>query len=213
MSDDLEGIAATRVHPIWSSDRAIWEREPDQARLNRAAALLVTSPAQALTELQELAENGSVLSMVYLGHAFRNGTGTPIDLGKSEQWYRRAADAGSALAAGILGAYYFDIKQYARAEEFFKMSADRGYLPGMFRLATLYLDEAVIDPQPQKARELLERASALGHAVAKRRLAGLLARGGFGLVQRIRGYWLMLSSFKDYLWITAVDPESDRLRG
>lgn len=202
-----------RINPIWISDRALWEKEPDQVRLNRAANLLKTAPEQALLELQALAAIGSILSMVYLGHAFRNGTGTSVDLVKSEERYRRASDGGSALAAGILGVYYFDAKNYPMAETFVKIGKERKYLPAAFRLAIFYLDGESIRPQPDKARELLEEATALGHIVAKRRLGGLLVRGGFGLFQRLRGLWLILSSLVEGGIVAATDFESDRLRG
>jgi len=101
--------AGNDVHPIWSSDKELWKREPDQARLNQASLQLNTEPEKALAELEKLASAGSVLSMVYLGHAFRNGIGAAIDVDKSENWYRKASDGGSALAAGILGAHYFGI--------------------------------------------------------------------------------------------------------
>jgi TPR repeat protein len=201
------------IHPIWSSDTKLWENEPDQAGLQRASLLLNSQPEMALAELQALASLGSVLSMVYLGHSFRNGRGTAVDLQKSEEWYLRASAGGSALAAGILGAYYFDAKRYSLAEEYFQISAQRNYLPAIFRLGTMYLDEVGIDRQPQKARQYLEQAAALGHIVAKRRLGGLLVREGQNISERMRGWKLMLSSFKEMVVVGAKDPESDRLRG
>jgi len=175
--------------------------------------LLRTAPEQAIAELQALAQNGSVLSMVYLGHAFRNGTGTAVDLQKSDEWYRLATERGSALAPGILGAYYYDTGQYSLAETYFKISAERNYLPAVFRIGKFYLDAPTGDRQLVKARDYLEQATAGGHVVAKRVLGGLLIQGNFGLSQRLRGAWLVASALKDILVVTATDPESDRLRG
>src|SRR5260370_12582558 len=151
--------------------------------------------------------------MVYLGHAFRNGIGAAIDVDKSENWYRKASDGGSALASGILGAYYFDKTQYSLAEEYFKTSASRNYLPGLFRLGIMYLDGLGVDRQPQKGRQYLEQATALGHITAKRRLGGLLVKGGQNINERLRGLGLIFSAIKETVVIAAKDPPSDRLRG
>ena len=71
------------IHPLWSSECSLWEREPDRERLHRASLLLKTAPVQAVAELKSLSEKGSVLSMVYLGHAFQTGIGSPVDLRKN----------------------------------------------------------------------------------------------------------------------------------
>ena len=201
------------INPNWSSDRSLWEREPDQERLQRASLLLRTAPVQAVAELRSLSEEGSVLSMIYLGHAFYRGIGTPVDLHESEKWYRRASDRGSAYAAGILGDYYYDTGQYSLAETYFKTSADRNYLPGIFRLGKLYLDGIGVSRRPAQARAYLEKATAGGHVVAKRILGGVLLHGEFGPFERLRGLLLILGALKDSVLVAATEPESDRLRG
>jgi hypothetical protein len=201
------------IHPIWAIEGPLLRQEPDQERLHRAAVLLQTAPEQAVAEFRALAEGGSVLSMIYLGHAFRNGTGTKINLEKSEEWYRLASDRGSALAAGILGAYYYDTSRYSLAETYFKISADRNYLPGIFRMGKFYLDAPNGDQQLTKARGYLEVATARGHVVAKRVLGGLLLQGKFGFSQRPKGLLLVIGALKDSILVSATEPESDRLRG
>lgn len=181
------------LHPIWAGEEALLRREPDPERLHRAAGLLQGAPEQAVAEFQALTEIGSVLSMIYLGHAFRNGVGTGRDLDKSEEWYRLGSDRGSALAAGILGAYYYDTARYSLAETYFKISADRNYLPAIFRLGKFYLDAPSGNQQLAKARSYLKAAAARGHVVAKRVLGGLLLRENSVFLRDRKAFGLSLA--------------------
>jgi TPR repeat protein len=58
--------------------------EPDLSRFDRARRALKEQPQYALSELEELASLGSVLSMVHLGDAYKFGRVVPADWQKAE---------------------------------------------------------------------------------------------------------------------------------
>ena len=186
--------------------------EPDLTRLNEAYKLLETDPAKAVKELQGLAELGSLLSMLYLGWAYQKCAGIG-DIKQAEIWFRRAYEKGSRLAIYHLGHLYLKQQEYAKAHEIFSAGATMDYAPAIYCLGQMYMDGAGISKQPDKARTLLERATALGHVFAKRSLARLLMSGRFGFFSIFKGCFLLLGAVKDGLVVSMNEgSSSDRLR-
>lgn len=188
-----------------------FEAEPDLASLRVAYSKLQSDPIGAIQEFKTLADRGSVMSMVYLGDAFANGTGSHADLEEAEKWFLRASATGSVEGTFHLGAFYFDRKEYSKAEHVFDSNGLKDYPPAMDRLAWIYIETK----QPEKierARRLLERASALGHIYAKRHLAGLMMRGKLGLSAVLPGVRLFFAAVLDGLRVGFRDPLSERLR-
>ena len=185
--------------------------EPDLDALHRFHAMLTTDRAQALVGLKELAERGSVSSMLQIAEAYRNGTGTDVDLLQSNEWFRRATDAGSMLASYELARNYMQTKDYDKAIEMYSLGAENGYPPSMHMLGAFYATGRRVPRDRNKARELFEGAAAQGHLYEKAKLRCLLMRGGFGFRQRLRGVRLALSIPKDLVKIWR-DPYSERLR-
>jgi TPR repeat protein len=189
----------------------MWDSEPDMEALRRLHATLSTDRVAALAGLKELADRGSMMSMVYIAHAYRKGTGIGVDLLQSNQWYRRAAAAGSVLASYELGWNYLEAKDYDKALEMFAIGAEKEYPPSMNALAMMYARGQGVPVNLNGARDLLEGAAAQGHLYAKANLASLLRRGKFGVWQRPRGFLLTFSSLKDLITIWR-NPHSERLR-
>src|SRR6478752_6407261 len=123
----------------------MWEDEPDLDELRRLHGLLSTDPGRALAGLKELADRGSLMSMVYVANAYRKGIGTSVDTSRSEDWYRRAAAAGSALASYELGRICLDAKDYEGAHREFSDSAAKEYPPSMNLLAMMYVHGKGVD--------------------------------------------------------------------
>ena len=71
------------------------------------------------------------MSMVYVANAYQKGIGTAADQHQGKQWYRRASEAGSALASYELGRNFLDDHDYAKAQEMLLVGVARGYAPSM----------------------------------------------------------------------------------
>jgi TPR repeat protein len=190
----------------------VWDNEPDLAQLQLAHALLATDPAKALVELKALADRGSVMSMLYIAHAVRNGAGTQVDLPLAEEWYRRAASRGCLSASYEVGRVCLDMQDYPKAVEAFRNGAAKNYPPSLHFLGMMYLKGQGVQKDVSRARALFEQAVSRGNVFAKRSLGVLLMRGGFGLFAVARGVWLFASGLKDVVFVVVKDRFSDRLR-
>lgn len=183
------------------------ENEPDVVALRNARSALSTNPSQAINALEELAARGSLLSRIYLGQAFLSGIGGAVDLNASEKWYRSAAESGSVFAFYCLGRVYLRMKDYTRAEEAFRKAATDDYPPALRMLGFMYLRGYTGFRDWNRAKELLEQATAKGDFYAKGYLAGLLVHGPSWFVFRspfrpretFRGLVLWFSGWLDIL--------------
>jgi TPR repeat protein len=186
--------------------------EPDLEQLHRAYQSLASNPKEAVFELQELAAQGSTLSMLYLGHAHQNGIGGPVDLSKAEEFYRRAAERGSLPSSYQLGRMYFDTEKYLQAKDAFEIGAEGAYMPSLQMLGRMYMYGIGVNKDLEMAKDLFERASKKGHVFAKRNLAIILMTEKFNIVNLIRGAWLFAVSLLNVVTLVATDRLSDRLR-
>jgi uncharacterized protein len=189
-----------------------WDSEPDLTQLGHAYALMRVDPQAALVELHRLADRGSVMSMMYIGHANSKGIGTQIDLPQAAAWYRRAADRGSLFALYKVGRIYWDMGNYPKAVEAFNEGATRNDAPSMHMLGLMYLEGNGVPVDINRARALFESAVERGNVFAKRNLGALLIGGRFGLTAIFRGAYLLASGFKDAIHLSFTDRFDDRLR-
>jgi TPR repeat protein len=188
-------------------DSINWTREPDRKALIHAFNLLSRDPEEALVELKALADRGSIASMLYIAHTYRK---LKRDLPQSNEWFRRAMNAGSPLGSYELARNYRNARNYAQALEILKVGDANDYAPSIHLLGVMYWKGVGVDKDIDKARKLFERASALGHVYAKRNLGTLLIKGHYGPRQAFRGLTLWAHAIKD-AWVLSGDPTDDRV--
>jgi uncharacterized protein len=188
------------------------EDEPDWALLHHFLEMRPTDPQAAIEGLKALADRGSSWSMVFLVEAYAKGEVVESDIAQAEEWNRRAMAAGRINGSYDIGRYYIRIKDYGMARKAFSMGVDQNFAPSLNMLAIMYIRGLGGPKNVQDARDLLERAVLLRHIYAKRTLAYLLMSGTFGVWQRLRGLFLLLSGTIDYFFIIERRPHSDRLR-
>jgi TPR repeat protein len=107
----------------------LWEGEPDLNRLRRARAMLKVDERKALEEFEELANQGSLMSMLYLGWQYIGPSETGNNLDQAEIWFRRATNGGSILGSFYLGTLYRNSGRYSDALETYNIGADKRYPP------------------------------------------------------------------------------------
>lgn len=105
----------------------------------------------AATAYQEAAELGDADAMVNLANLLSDELGEPV---AAEHWYRRAVDAGSAIAAENLGLMCTDQGRLDDARELFRLATERGSTGGYAGLAKIEVDRGEFE----RARVLLEIA-------------------------------------------------------
>jgi TPR repeat protein len=188
-----------------------WAKEPDTVALWNSFQKLNSNPLEGIRELRELAAQGSLMSMVYIGYAHQRGKGLKKDLAEAERWYRRAYEKGSLEGLRHLGIVLTEMERTDDAEAVFLEGVSKDYSPVMHRLAKIYL----ASHQPErwkKAIPVLERGTQLGHVFAKRTLAGLLLTGRLGLGQVPRGMKLFAESIVEAFRLGRTEPNSDQVK-
>ena len=116
MEENLTAQAGRAEPPDARNSSIDFAKEPDQGRLYRAYKMLEKDPQKAILELKALVKVHSIMSMIYLGDAYKFGTGVEANLNEAEEWYRLAANAGSLPAHYLLGRLYLNMERYAEAK-------------------------------------------------------------------------------------------------
>ena len=183
--------------------------------LRAAYAKFATSPETAVRELEALANEGSLMSMVYIADAYQKGKGVTKDLSEYESWLEKAMKAGSSYAGYMLGRLHLRNRNYIRAKEVITVSASMNFLPSIVLLGQMYQKGNGVAVDYQKARQLFEESYTQGHLYSTKFLAKILLSGKFGLIQWLRGSILCLT-WPVLLFRTALrksnDQEKDPLR-
>jgi tetratricopeptide (TPR) repeat protein len=183
--------------------------EPDLPRLQAAYALLSTNTARGLSELEELATGGSVLSMLYLASAYKREP--HADPSKTEYWYKAAYEKGALNSFSGLGTLYYRQGRYKEAEKVFAAGVARNDEVSMHWLARIYIQDRSHQHDFMEIKDLLERSMTLGQIRAKNQLAFLLMRGRYGMMGIPRGVFLYLSSLVDGFRVGLRNPDDRRL--
>ncbi len=135
------------------------------------AALMIESDKSGrkkyLQEMEEAAEEGSVLAMTYLGDNIYDGKwGLPVNKDKAYEWWRKAADKGEPAAMYFMSYGY----QYGECFEkdyglslMYALSSSEYLFPRAFRtLGRAYENGRFVDKDLDKALVYFEKAVSLG---------------------------------------------------
>jgi TPR repeat protein len=95
----------------------------------------------ALAELHQRAVSGDTAAQLELGLRYVTGTGIPPDERAALRWIGNAAAQGHAAAQFELGSYYTlaPHRDYQRAADLLRQSAQQGFAPAQTSLGMLYL--------------------------------------------------------------------------
>jgi TPR repeat protein len=170
------------------NDRTIWDREAEQGRLREAHAVRERDPPAAFALLLDLAEQGSVWSMMQVALGYHAALGVPRDMARAEEWYRRASEGGSQRALLEYIRLLWRRSDAARGEATLGGSAGDDWAPALYWRARFRLLRSKTPRRTLKeVRPLLERATELGSPAARRLLAAEMSLGRFGIREIPKG--------------------------
>ncbi|PKK65907.1 kinase-like protein [Rhizophagus irregularis] len=140
---------------------------------------------EAFRYFKKAAKVGYAVSQLDVGYCYAIGLGTKKDLKKAFHWYEKSANNGNIVAIYDLALMCKDInKDYDRAFELFKKSAEGKYSHGIMMLGRCYDNGIGTKIDKQKANELYQRAVKMyqkaarsGDAVAQYYLAYMYKNG------------------------------------
>jgi TPR repeat protein len=160
---------------------AHWKRE------HKAACKAVGEARFA--RLMVLATAGVAAMMHNVALAYAKGMGVAVDLCKSFEWYRRAADAGIVEAQLNVATFYSDGKGVdvdpRAAFEWYRRAAEAGHVGAQYNLAHCYESGTGIAADPRAAIDWYCRAAEAGYVNAMFNL-GCIYMNGAGDARDLR---------------------------
>lgn len=179
----------------------------------RAAALLHGADWQrGLEDMERLAHQGSIMSMLSVSDSMRAGWGYEQDLPGAEAWYRVAAASGSARGVFGLGLTHLLMKRFDEAIQEFETAIAQGYTPAYNSLAGMYFRGDGVATDRKRALELWRKGAQLGHLPAKRNLLTQRIEGHYGISGRLAGWLDLLPYACEFVAVRRSNSDTDRLR-
>lgn len=168
---------------------------------------------EGVETIERLAHNGSVLSMLLVADAMRQGGWIyDEDLNGAQEWYELAAQAGSGRALAGLGLTKIKLKDFEGAMKFLEQAVQMNYIPAHYALADIHFRGDAGQRDKGLAREHWTRAANLGHLPSRAALVGWKLRGHYGLSGFFEGLLDLVPTSVELLRTRKNDPFSDRLR-
>lgn len=122
----------------------------------------VADPAARVRDLRQKAMAGDADAMLRLGDAYREGRGVSADLTAAEDWYRRAADAGSLAGADEYGLILFRTGRHGEAMPLLIRAAERGEARAQYIYGTALFNGDYVERDWIEAYAMMSRAAAAG---------------------------------------------------
>lgn len=188
-----------------------WDEDPFPDELWHALQTLKGDRDAGIETLTTLAERGSALAMMYLGHTLTKSNDGEV--AGAEKWLTRSAEGGSIEGRFQLAGYHESQGNMSDALAELKALADQEYRPAMYFLGwKLYRGELGERNIPE-ALKYLRMAKAAGHLPASGLLSWIYRKEGFGVGGRIAAHWYCLAKIPALGWHLLRYPNSDRMRG
>ena len=187
--------------------------DPFVAEYEAARDLLRTSDwRQGLKELEKLAHQGSISSILLVADAMRAGWLYQQDLAAASLWYQAAAESGYARGWFGLGLTHLANGEFDQARENLEKAATQGYWPAFNSLAGIHFRGDGVPVDKKRAEVLWERAASFGHIPARKNLMDQRLAGTYGLRGRLKGLLGLLPYAVRRVRIERSAPYSDFMR-
>jgi len=189
-----------------------WDEEPFPPELWDALEARKSDRDSGIAMLTDLAERGSRLAMMYLGHAYvKSGDQSETALG--EALLARTAERGSIAARFQLAVHHERQGDGQRAVSELKTLAQKGYSPGMYLLGSILYRGKLVQRDVPEAMHYLKMAKEAGHLPAAGLLSWIYRKEDFGLAGKLASHWHCVAKIPAVVWYVARYPSSGRLRG
>lgn len=135
--------------------------------------------AEAVKWYLRSAEQGYPNAQDALGYCYEVGKGVKKDQLQSLRWYEKAASQGFAPAQKAMGMYYYTDPQsrdYARAVEWFTLSAKQGNKYALYYLGECYYYGYGLEANNITALKILHQAKNAGHPKADKLMHRIISR-------------------------------------
>ena len=156
----------------------------EQAQRYRAAKAVLqdiyaldAEHAEAVKALEQLWEEGYTVAAHQLGKFYRDDLSTLRDHEKTEEWFRRSAEAGNDFSEYALGKLLLTQKRWEEALGWLGKAADHGNQFARYRLGKIYLAGESVPKDVAKALAYLTASADQGNQFAQYTLGKLYLLG------------------------------------
>ena len=132
---------------------------------------------EAVRWFQKAADQGHLIAMHNLGHAYWTGEGVERSDSLGDFWMLKAAKGGLARSQGEIGRRAINRNEFESARQWLELGADQGDAQSKYNLAKL-LEDALGGPRDeQRAADLYREAAMQGHDLATANLGAMYMDG------------------------------------
>ena len=187
--------------------------DPFFAEYRQAVELLQGSNwRRGLEDMERLAHEGSLMSMLLVSDAMRDGWMYEQDLPGAEAWYRVAVESGSARGLYGLGLTYLLMGRFGDAIRELEAAIARDFPPAYNALAGIYFRGDGVPSDHQRALSLWRKGALLGHLPARRNLLQQRLHGRYGFSGRVEGWRDLLPYAFEVVTVRRTNRYTDRMR-
>jgi len=127
---------------------------------------IVRNEKKAVKIFKRAAELGSMDAMHSLSIMYLHGQGVKVDMEKSWQLLRRAADGGQAQSQFSLASHFHRKGEHEEHIHYISLAAEQGLTDAMYYLGRCYAEGEGVEPDLDQAKIWYARAAAKGLEVA-----------------------------------------------
>ena len=161
----------------------------------------------------QLASDGDPNCQVFVGWMLVEGIGVTSNPPEGFEWFKRAANMGSARGAYACANYLLVQKRDAEAIPYLRRAANAAFGPATLWLGICHFTGRGVAKNSQKGISLMEEAAQQGNWIAKRKLATLKIRGHYGWPGIIAGVVVLPILIISALFTLMVDGYSENFMG
>ena len=132
---------------------------------------------KAISELEQLWDEGFLVAAHQLGKVYRDGLGTLPDTEKALDWFRRSAEAGNSYSEYALGKLLLEHGKAVEGIEYLSRASNHGSSYAQYSLGKLYLEGQQVPKDIDKALSYFGDAAANGNQYAQYALGKLFLLG------------------------------------
>lgn len=166
-----------------------WDETVERrTRAAEAARLVESDPEAALALFIELADEGSIFAMRWLGTIYHGRHGIVTNLERAEDYFRRGLSAGSWISTLGYAQLLYMRGAHDKWPSTLADGVDKGFIPSFYRQALYTYRLNPSRKVAEEVRPLMLKAAEAGHPGAEVMLARWTARGRFGLRKIPEGF-------------------------
>ncbi|MEN3931792.1 hypothetical protein WJT86_12090 [Microvirga sp. W0021] len=179
-----------------------FEKEPDLEKLTSAFQAMKDGKNDLSRKiLQELIDDGSLWSLVYLGDIYYS----ELNYDKALEYYSLAAIKGSISGEFYRARLFYTIGKYNEAFLAFSKLSEKGLPTAKYWLYMLYRNKYINNLSKTKAISLLFQAADSGHLYAQREKAMLYLKGKMGFWRIPIGLFFLVKMIQNAVKISKLD--------